>query len=89
MYHGFRQQSRSKPVLQQITSRDQNEIYAYYFDSARRELLSVEAYPLSLLLTCHKVKSCAETGGERLRTTGLRNSYLALDRGVKVPGLGD
>jgi hypothetical protein len=32
-----------------------NEIYNYTFDSEPRELLSIEAHPLSMLLTCHKV----------------------------------
>jgi hypothetical protein len=31
-----------------------NMIYSYVFDTGPRELLSVEAPPLSLLLTCHK-----------------------------------
>lgn len=38
-----------------------NEIYNYAFQSGARELLSVEAHPLSLLLTCRKVYHEAST----------------------------
>ncbi|KAH8723871.1 hypothetical protein GQ44DRAFT_803146 [Phaeosphaeriaceae sp. PMI808] len=42
------------PFFSKLPAEIRNEIYNYAFESEVRELLSIEAHPLSLLLTCHK-----------------------------------
>jgi hypothetical protein len=50
----FNEQWQS-PFFSQLPAETRNVIYSYVFDSGPRELLSVEAHPLSMLLTCRKV----------------------------------
>lgn len=47
-------QQRS-PFFKTLPPEIRNKIYKYTFTGETRELLSVEAHPLSMLLTCHKV----------------------------------
>jgi len=62
-HHGpttFDEQTHS-PFFSRIPAEIRNGIYAYTFRAGARELLSVEAHPLSFLLTCRKVHQEAST----------------------------
>jgi hypothetical protein len=48
-------EQEQSPFFRRLPAEVRNDIYYYAFDAEPRELLSVEAHPLSMLLTCHKV----------------------------------
>ncbi|KAF2822467.1 hypothetical protein CC86DRAFT_372976 [Ophiobolus disseminans] len=46
---------QQSPFYNKLPPELRNEVYKHIFTGETRELLSVEAHPLSMLLTCHKV----------------------------------
>jgi hypothetical protein len=50
----FSNEQWQSPFFSKLPAEVRNNIYSYAFDTGPRELLSVEAPPLSLLLSCHK-----------------------------------
>jgi hypothetical protein len=63
-------QSQS-PFFSLFPAEIRNEIYGHCFESGARELLSVEAHPLSMLLTCHKANHEATNLAFRCHTFDL------------------